>query len=194
VPQCRLLKMTGCMVGYVQITREWAKRLGADCKGVVAMEFILVAPVLFLLLFGILETAFLYLTATVMEGEVATAARAVRTGNAQQDGDPAAFFRETLCKNLNNVLNCDNVVIDVRKFDSFEAMTFVDYLNEDGEEDGAEFDPGDAGDVVLVRIAYKYTIITPLLSDLLSPDNSGTIILKAAAAFQNEPFQNALGS
>jgi hypothetical protein len=31
------------------------------------------------------------------------------------------------------------------------------------------------------------------LSNLLSPDGSGKIILHAAAAFQNEPFQNALG-
>lgn len=185
--------MTGCIVQIAQLARRRMRRLGTDCSGVVAIEFILVAPVLLLLIFAILETAFLYLTATVMEGEVATAARAIRTGNVQQDADPAAYFEEVLCMNLGNVLDCDNVVFDIRKSESFEAMTFNDFINDDGEEDGAEFDPGTAGDVVLVRIAYKYTIITPFLADLLSPDGSGTIILHAAAAFQNEPFQNALG-
>jgi Flp pilus assembly protein TadG len=185
--------MTRCWVQIARWPRRWARKLGADRSGVVALEFVLVAPVFFLLLFGILETAFLYLTATVMEGEVAAAARAVRTGNVQQDDDPAEYFQEVLCRNLDNVLDCDNVVIDIRRFANFEAMTFEDFIDEDGEEDGAEFEPGTAGEVVLVRIAYRYSIITPLLSNLLSPDGSGKIILHAAAAFQNEPFQNALG-
>ena len=123
---------------------------------------------------------------------MATAARAIRTGNVQQDGDPAAFFEETLCQNLGNVLDCDNVIIDIRRFDDFESMAFDEFLDEDGEADGAEFDPGDAGDIVLVRIAYKYTIITPFLAEFLSPDGGDSIVLHAAAAFQNEPFQNAI--
>jgi hypothetical protein len=183
----------GVLVQLANRVRRSAWRLGADRSGVAALEFILVAPVLCFLLFAILETAFLYLTATVMEGEVATAARAIRTGNVQQDGDPAAFFQEALCRNLDNVLDCGNVIIDIRNFESFDAMAFDDFVDEDGEADGNKFEPGDAGDVVLVRIAYKYTIITPFLSELLSPDDSGTIMLHAAAAFQNEPFQNALG-
>ncbi len=156
------------------------------------MEFILIAPVLFFLVFAILETAFLYLTATVMEGEVATAARAVRTGNVQGDDDPAAFFQETLCENLDNVLNCDNVVIDIRRYADFGSIAFEDFLDEDGEPDGNVFEPGDAGEVVLVRIAYKYTIITPFLAEFLSPGGGDTIMLQSATAFQNEPFQNAI--
>jgi Flp pilus assembly protein TadG len=184
--------MIGNMVQIARWSRRRAKRLLNNRSGVVAMEFVLVAPILFFLLFAILETSILYLTATIMEGEVAAAARTIRTGTAQQDADPAAYFEEVLCKNLNNVVNCDNVVFDVREFASFEAMTFDDFLDEDGEPDDVEFHPGDAGDVVLVRIAYKYTIITPFLAEFLSPDGSGSIILRAAAAFQNEPFQNAI--
>jgi|AP12_2_1047962.scaffolds.fasta_scaffold21534_2 Flp pilus assembly protein TadG len=184
--------MTGNMVQIARWARRRAKRLLNNRSGVVALEFVLVAPILFFLLFAILETSFLYLTATVMEGEVATAARTIRTGAVQQDADPAAYFEEVLCKNLESVLTCDNVVFDIRRFDSFESMSFDEFLDEDGEADDVEFNPGDAGDVVLVRIAYKYTIITPFLAEFLSPDGSGTIVLKAAAAFQNEPFQNAI--
>lgn len=184
--------MTKHRFQIVRWSRKRAKRLAGDRSGVVAIEFILVAPVLFFLLFAILETAFLYLTATVMEGEVAAAARAVRTGLVQQDADPAALFEEVLCRNLDNVLDCDKVIFDIRRFDNFETMAFDEFLNEDGEAEGAEFMPGAAGDVVLVRIAYKYTIITPFLAEFLSPSGGSSIILHAAAAFQNEPFQNAI--
>jgi len=184
--------MTKFRSQIVRWSRQRARRLIDNRSGVVAMEFILVAPILFFLVFAILETAFLYLTATVMEGEAAAAARAVRTGMVQQDADPAAFFEETLCRNLDNVLNCDNVVFDIRHFDDFESMAFDEFLDEDGEADEPVFEPGLAGDVVLVRIAYKYSIITPFLAKFLAPDGSGAIILHAAAAFQNEPFQNVI--
>jgi Flp pilus assembly protein TadG len=39
-------------------------------RGAIAVEFVLVAPIFFFLIFAILETSILYTIATVMEGEV----------------------------------------------------------------------------------------------------------------------------
>lgn len=161
-------------------------------SGVVAIEFVLVAPVFFFLIFAILETSILYVVATVMEGEVALAARTIRTGQNQQEADPETAFRETLCSNLQNVLNCDNVVIDVRTFDDFGEMNFDEFMDEDGEASGNLFQAGTADDIVLVRIGFRYNIVTPYLAELLPPAGSNSVLLYSGAAFKNEPFQNAL--
>ena len=68
--------------------RRRARRLAEDRSGVVAMEFVLVAPVFFFLIFAILETSLLFFTATVMNGEVSSVARSIRTGNLQLEDGP----------------------------------------------------------------------------------------------------------
>lgn len=160
-------------------------------SGAVAIEFVLVAPIFLFLVFALFETAILYTIATVMEGEVAQAARTIRTGQLQQEADPRTAFTEILCDNLDNVLNCDNVIVDVRTFDDFGEMTFPDFVDEDGNASGNTFLPGDADQIVLVRIAYVYNIVTPYLAEILPPVGEDTMILYSGAAFKNEPFQNA---
>lgn len=159
--------------------------------GVAAIEFALVAPIFLFLIFAILETSILYVVATVMEGEVALAARTIRTGQLQQEADPETAFTQILCSNLDNVLNCDNVIVDVRTFDDFGEMEFDDFVDEDGNASGNLFLPGTADDIVLVRIAYVYNIVTPYLAEILPPVGENTVILYSGAAFKNEPFQNA---
>ena len=107
------------MSGSIRGLREGLGRFRRHEGGVVAVEFVLVAPIFFFLIFAILETSILYIVATVMEGETALTARGIRTGQLQQEGDPQTAFREALCSNLGNVLSCDDVVIDVRTFDDF---------------------------------------------------------------------------
>lgn len=170
--------------------RNRVRRLAKDRSGVVAMEFILVAPVFFFLIFAILETSFLFFTATVMNGEVSSVSRFIRTGNLQLEDEPEDKFYELLCANLDNVLDCDKVIVDIRTYEDFDDMAFEEFIDEDGEADGNLFDIGEAGEVVLIRIAYKYQIITPFLAEFLAPPNQDTLMLQAAAAFQNEPFQS----
>ncbi len=180
------------MSGSIRGLREGLGRFRRHEGGVVAVEFVLVAPIFFFLIFAILETSILYIVATVMEGETALTARGIRTGQLQQEGDPQTAFREALCSNLGNVLSCDDVVIDVRTFDDFGEMTFDDFVDEDGGASGNLFDAGTADEIVLVRIAYVYNVVTPYLAAILPPHGNDTVILFSGAAFKNEPFQNAL--
>lgn len=178
-------------MGILATTGNGLRRFRDHESGAVAIEFVLVAPLFLFLVFAIFETAILYTIATVMEGEVALASRAIRTGQLQQEADPETAFTEVLCSNLDNVLNCDNVIVDVRTFDDFGEMTFPDFVDEDGNASGNQFLPGDADEIVLVRIAYVYNIVTPYLAEILPPVGSNTVILFSGAAFKNEPFQNA---
>ena len=59
-------------------------------KGATAIEFAFVALPFFMLMIGILELGMYYASATVMEGATVQAARIIRTGQAQESGDPLA--------------------------------------------------------------------------------------------------------
>jgi len=168
-----------------------ALRLRRDRRGVTAIEFALVAPILFTVLFGTIEIAMMYYVATSMEGEIQIAARQIRTGNVQGAADPVEEFRTLLCDNLSNLLNCDSVIIDVRAMPDFGSIDKPPLIDEDGNPQNENFDPGEAGDVVLVRIAYRYSILTPFIGDLLGATN-GHFDMYAAAAFQNEPYDGPI--
>lgn len=179
------------MDGRCSSLRRALDRFRRHESGAVAVEFVLVAPIFLFLIFAILETSILYTIATVMEGEVSLAARTIRTGELHQQADPETAFRSTLCSNLDNVLDCDNVVIDVRTFSDFGEMEFPPFVDEEGNGSGNQFLPGTADAIVLVRIAYVYAIVTPYLAHILPPQGQGTVMLFSGAAFKNEPFQNA---
>lgn len=159
--------------------------------GVTAVEFALIAPSFLMMLFGTLESSIMYYIATSMEGEVQIAARQIRTGNVQNADDPLAAFRSALCSNLGNLAACESVVIDVRTFPDFGAMDRPPLIDEDGNPQNENFSPGGGGDVVLVRIAYRYPVMTPFLGQFIG-GGGGHFDFYAAAAFQNEPYDGVV--
>lgn len=177
--------------GFLSWLRSRALRYRRDRSGVTAIEFALVAPTLFIVLFGTIEIAMMFYVATSMEGEVQIAARQIRTGNVQGSDDPIEEFRTLLCKNLENLTNCNAIVIDVRTMPDFGTIDRPPLIDEDGNPENENFEPGNGGDVVLVRIAYRYSILTPFIGELLGATN-GHRDLYAAAAFQNEPYDGPL--
>lgn len=175
--------------------RSWLERIVSPWgsrSGITAIEFALIAPAFVVVMFGIVESSIMYYIATSMEGEVQVAARQIRTGSVQDQDDPLAAFQDLLCNNLSNLVNCDSVVIDVRTFPDFGALDRPPLIDDDGNPQNENFDPGGAGDVVLVRIAYRYSIVTPFLGNLFHGGGGGYIDLYAAAAFQNEPYEGAI--
>ena len=168
------------------------KRFARACAGVTAIEAALVMPAFLFTAFGIIEVALLYFVAATLEGQVSQASRQIRTGNVQQSGDPQAAFRALLCGNLGGLVTCSDVIIDVRRFGSFGAVSYPPYFDNDGEADNAQFTPGAPGDIVVVRVAYRWRILTPFLAEFLGDGGGATKLLAASTVFQNEPYQGAL--
>ena len=103
----------------VLIRRYVARRLAAAAKngrGAVAVEFALLAIPFFVVLFGILETGYLFLVAIVLEGATADGARQIRTGFVQQSGDPLTALSTLVCDNMFNLVTCGDLIFDVRNF------------------------------------------------------------------------------
>ena len=161
-------------------------------RAVTAVETALIMAPFLTICFGVIETAMLYYVAAALEGQVAEASRQIRTGNVQDSANPQAAFAALLYGNLQNLIACENVVIDVRRFASFSTVNYPEYVDTDGNAANAQFVPGNPGDVVLVRVTYRWQLLTPFLDHLMA-DTGSTKFLGAAALFRNEPYRRPIG-
>lgn len=155
--------------------------------GVAAIEAALIMPPFLIMCFGIIEVAMLYFVATALEGQVALASRQIRTGTVQESGDPVGEFQKLLCEGTTFV-KCGDLIFDVRNFGSFGEINYPDFYDNDNQPNGNEFLPGGSGDIVLVRVAYKWEITTPFLDVYLGDGGGATKLLHSAAVFKTEPY------
>lgn len=161
-----------------------------DDRGVVAIEFALLAvPFLFLLL-GTLEICYAYASGYVLETGIIQAARLIRTGQAQESADPQAAFEAKLCELTSSILDCSAITYESIVVDSFsDAETIEPEYDEDGNMVSQGFSTGDSGETVLIRASYRYHFKTPLV-DLFVPSWHGgdSLLFISTYALRNEPF------
>ncbi|MGJ3231051.1 MAG: TadE/TadG family type IV pilus assembly protein [Oceanicaulis sp.] len=167
-----------------------ALRFARDRDGSAAVEFALVATPFFFLLFGIIEVALIFFATAVIEDAVAEAARDIRTGELQTAGQTEADFRAVICERINTIADCGRLRVDVRTFENFTGADMGAPIGDDGEleDDGFTFEPGEAGDVVVVRVFYDWQLLGPGFLNGLSNMSGNRRLISAATAFRNEPF------
>ncbi len=168
--------------------RSFLRSFRKDEKGITAVEFALIAPTFFLLLIGILEMSVMLHTQTVIDGAVIDASRQIRTGQAQLSGDTVGTFTTKLCSSLVGVFDCNQMSLDVRKFDNFSDVTLAIQLDANGDPLPPVFTPGGAGDITAVRIMYTRKFFTPLLGTFFGDTGNGTLQM-STAVFRNEPYE-----
>ncbi|MEM1088641.1 MAG: TadE/TadG family type IV pilus assembly protein [Pseudomonadota bacterium] len=170
------------------------KRLEAyasDKRGVAAVEFALIATPFFFLIFGLLEVCVLFIMSSVLEHGINEAARGIRTGEMQENGFGQVAFKNAVCAELFDLLDCDSKLrFDVKTFSSFSNTQNPNVIDKDGNLDDSDFQftPGDANDVVVVRVFYEWELITPVLSKPLANMSNNRRLLQSTVAFRNEPF------
>ena len=168
------------------------RRFGSGRSGATAVEFAMIAAPFFFLLFAMIEIAAVFLTGTVLENAVLEASRQIRTGQAQSGGMSQAGFRQEVCDRIGVVGSCDRLEIDVKVFQDFGDVDQSSPIDEGGEMDTSDFgwDPGDAGDIVLVRVFYRWSLLTPNFGGALSNMKDNQRLISAATVFRNEPFDD----
>ncbi len=175
-------------------------------RGSAAVEFALVAPLFFALVFSILEAGWFFFVNSAVEQANATAARLIRTGQAQNatddDGNPAyskeAFYDE-ICNVVSTFGDCDKALtVDISRFASFDALAadISDPVCRDKDDptiQGAQFDASDYGaqnEIVRVRVCYLYKPVNPALGIKMKTNRHGFRELVALSIFRNEPFED----
>lgn len=170
--------------------RFWP-RLRRSEDGSAAVEFALIAPAFFFLMFVIAETALVFVAEQVMDNAIFETARLVRTGQVQKGGISQANFRTAVCNRMSVFIDCNsgNFYLDVRSYSDFASMQLGPPVDEDEEYlDEGTYQFGNENDIVVVRAYYQWP--TNRIFGGLSLQNldNGKRLIGSFAAFRNEPY------
>ena len=171
--------------------RSVFRRFRHNRRGSAAVEFALVAPIFFALLFAIIETALMFFASQVLETITQESARVLETGQAQAASyDAAAFKTNVVCPQIVALFTCNNIYVDVKSYSSFSAMTIDSEIDATGAftSGNLKYCPGNAGDKVIVRLFYQWPLFVTGLGYNISNLAGNQRLLVATAAFRNEPF------
>jgi Flp pilus assembly protein TadG len=157
------------------------------------VEFGLLAAPFIAALFAILQTALVFFAGQTLETAAAASARLVFTGQAQTNGWSAAQFKQQVCNQIHGVFNCNSgVYVDVETYPSFTAVSLgLPVSNGVFNSSALGYNPGGPGDIVMLRLYYKYPVYVNLLGFNLSNLNGGLELLTATAVFKNEPYASS---
>ncbi|MCG6203829.1 pilus assembly protein [Rhodopseudomonas sp. HC1] len=166
------------------------QRFGRNRRGSAAIEFAMVAPIFFGLLFAIIEAAFMFFAGQVLETAVQDSARLILTGQAQSASYSQAQFKTNLCSRLTALFDCSGVYIDVRSygsdFSTVDTSAPIDanknFIN------NMQYNPGGSGQIVVVRAFYQWPLFITGLGYNTSNLAGSKRLLTATAAFRNEPY------
>jgi Flp pilus assembly protein TadG len=186
--------------------RNVLRRFGRSRRGSAAVEFALVAPVFFALLFAIIETAIMFFASQVLETAAQNSARLIETGQAQTgqvplcqppgQATPAPCTQETfkkyVCSQIPVLFSCDGVYVDVESYPTDPGFTNV-VINSQIDTNrkfinNMQYSPGGAGAIVVVRLFYQWPLFVTGLGYNISNLAGSQRLLTATAAFKNEPY------
>jgi hypothetical protein len=176
-----------------------------NSKGSMAVEFALLAPVFFYILFAIIEIFAFMLAQGILESAVRQAARSGLTGY-NPDGVNRDDYIKQQVEDKVFFINADNLNFDTLIYSSFtninqpephtdqngdgyydigEPYTDVN-ANGQWDADMGVAGSGGAGDIVVYKLSYTWHFMTPFIGAFLS--DNGTMNIVANAVVKNEPF------
>lgn len=158
--------------------------------GATAVEFALVGIPFIFMIIGIIEMALMFTAQSLLEASVSQAARQIRVGAVQQGGGEQAFI-DAMCEYADVLIPCGDLQYQVVSMSGFEEVE--DFpppsFDEDGDLEDQQFDPGGVSDVVMIRVAYRYDIKTPLMQPFLTNDNNSQRVMFSTVVLQTEPYE-----
>ena len=170
--------------------RKALRRFRRNRRGSAAVEFALVAPVFFALLFAIIETAIVFFAGQVLETVTQDSARMIMTGQAQTGSYTQGQFKTYVCGKIGVLFDCTNgIYIDVQSYPAFSSVTITDPIDA-GKNfvPNMQYSPGGPGDIVVVRLFYQWPLFVTGLGYNISNLTGSKRLLAATAAFRNEPY------
>jgi Flp pilus assembly protein TadG len=170
------------------------RRFRRHRRGSAAVEFALVAPIFFALLFAIVEVALMFFASQVLETVTQASARYILTGQAQGASMTQGQFKSYVCGQIPALFSCANLKVNVQSATSFSAITITNPIDANCNFVGAQnYCPGNSSQPVFVQLSYQWPVFVTGLGFNMSCGSSNARWLTATAVFQNEPLTPGSG-
>ena len=163
-----------------------------------AIEFALLAPMFFALLFAIIETALVFFAGQLLETGVQDTGRQIFTHQLQDTpnlstAQQLALFKQTLCNRVSALLTCP-IDVDVRYYQPGTTITISDPIDASGNYDNSglvfQLPPSGSTATVVVRAFYQWPLLITGFGYNIANIGRGTTnkrLLAATIAFHVEP-------
>ena len=186
--------------------RASLRQLPRDSRGTTLIEFALIAPLLFMLLMGIVETGLMFAADILLQDATHTAARTGRTGFVDTDSTRADTIRKIVQERAGVLMDASKISVSSKSYSGFGTLKkpepFIDANGNGKRDDGENYTDingngkydedrgatgyGGSSQVVIYTVTYPWKFFTPLIGELFS--KTGAIDLTAMAVVQNEPY------
>lgn len=180
------------------------RELRQSNSGTSFVEFAIVAPVLVLMIIGIMEIAMIMFVSSLVEGGVREAARFGLTGSTPPGQSREEFVVQRIQEITMGLVQVDDTNVTVSVYPSFgdigqpepftdqngndsydEGEPYTDINgNNDWDDDMGQAGAGGPGEIVLYKIDYEWN----LLSGLLVESFGSSIAMSTSMAVRNEPY------
>lgn len=170
------------------------QRFRRNRRGSAAVEFALVAPMFFAMLFALFETALMFFASQVLENGVQDSGRLIYTYQAQDASMTQGAFKTDLCNRVSQLFTCNDVSIDVQSYPAGTAVPTSPPFDAGGNPTAPMVwnvpGPNDQATVV-IRAFYQWPLFVTQLGYNIANINRGATnskrLLIATAAFRVEP-------
>jgi Flp pilus assembly protein TadG len=178
------------------------RRFTGNESGTTAIEFAAVIGPFLMLLFGIISVGFYFFVVFSLEHAVESAARVIRTGQAQTSSPPMTVtqFKQLVCDKLPPFMatgSCANLRVNVQNFAGYGSISTASCLDGGGSLIPAAnqtFNTGSANAVVLVSVCFEWELTQSMasipywISPRAAQMGNGSTLIQASAAFTTEPY------
>jgi Flp pilus assembly protein TadG len=169
----------------------WLRRLRANRSGAAALEFAIIAPIFFAIVFSTLEAGWLMTQTMMLDRAVDLTVRGLRIGNAGPVTHDA--IRDRICDEVMLIGNCKTTLmvelIPITNLSVMPSNSSTCYNRGATVQPVVQFTPGQRSQVVFIRACVIVDPMTPFigLGLALPKDASGGFRMVAYTAFANEP-------
>ena len=175
-------------------------------SGVTAVEFAVVAPVMVLLVSGIIEFALIMMVYNVMEGATATSSRTGKTGFVTAGMTRQQTILNAITTRAGTLLDPLKLTVTSKFYKQYDQINdpepFIDTNGNSTRDSGESYTDingngvwdadmgssgyGSAGDVVVYNVTYPWQISTPIISQFVG--TAGIFNITTHAVVKNEPY------
>jgi len=150
------------------------QRRARGLKGQTMLEFALVAPLFFFLIFGLIDYGRLFFVEMNLQNAVEEAGRFASTGNHLPDpNNPGQYLSRV-----------NSIIATAQQAASGASITNIQISSVWGGSGSA----GGPGDIVTVSLTSNLQLMTPMVARFFP---NGAYTFTSSATFKNEPFPSA---
>jgi Flp pilus assembly protein TadG len=165
------------------------RRFSKAKKGTTLIEFALLAPVFFMMVMGLIEFVLFQNKTYALNHVVYEATRNLQTGEVQGSADMAKAFNDEVCAQAGVLIDCKQIIFDVRAFDDLDDISYPPVeFDDEGNPMNFVFKPGGPEQYSVVRASIHHQFITPFMDKLFRIGPDMPAIVNAYCVVRNEPW------